>query len=214
MSIKIITLISTVHSENGKCNANELCSIIYKLSPEVIFLEALPETYSKYQKSMFSSFGVFHKKLEIEAIQKYQLDNSSTYIPVLDNGLSEFFDRKYEIICENIEHQNMVYHFNNCARDEGFTFLNSKKGLELQEKIREFENVLLGESEINNMAIRDIDHYENSMLRNIYKYCIESDFKEAVFMCGVAHRKSIIKKIENNKTINGTQINWKVWGYF
>ncbi|MBU7578132.1 MAG: hypothetical protein KAF40_08740 [Flavihumibacter sp.] len=61
---------------------------------------------------------------------------------------------------------------------------NSKKGVELKEKMREFENILLGESEVNNMAIRDIDRYENSMLRNIYKYCIEGDFKE-LFLCVV-----------------------------
>jgi len=36
-----ITLISTVHKEIGKCNADELCEIIEKISPEVIFLEAL-----------------------------------------------------------------------------------------------------------------------------------------------------------------------------
>ncbi len=79
-----ITFISTVHEENGKCNADELHKIIKKISPEVVFFEALEETYSKYENSMFLSFGVFHKKLEISAIQKYSCNTTFKYIPVLD----------------------------------------------------------------------------------------------------------------------------------
>jgi hypothetical protein len=44
-----ITFISTIHEEIGKCNAEELYKIIEKLSPGVIFLEAVDETYSDYE---------------------------------------------------------------------------------------------------------------------------------------------------------------------
>jgi hypothetical protein len=44
-----ITFISTIHKEIGKCNAEELYKIIKKLNPEVIFLEAVDETYSNYE---------------------------------------------------------------------------------------------------------------------------------------------------------------------
>ena len=89
-----ITFISTVHGEIGKCNADELHKIIEKISPEVVFLEALEDTYSEYEKILFSSFGVFHKKLEIRAIQKYGCNPPFKYIPVLDNGLSDSFEKK------------------------------------------------------------------------------------------------------------------------
>lgn len=56
-----ITLISTVHKEIGRCNADELCAIIGKINPEIIFLEALADTYSNYNKMVFSSFGVYHE---------------------------------------------------------------------------------------------------------------------------------------------------------
>jgi hypothetical protein len=34
-----ITLICTVHRENGKCNSEELYNIIEKINPEIIFEE-------------------------------------------------------------------------------------------------------------------------------------------------------------------------------
>jgi len=75
-----ITFISTVHKENGKCNSDELCEIIEKISPDVIFLEALENTYSDYDEMRFSSFGVFHNKLEIRAIQKYSFNINWKYV--------------------------------------------------------------------------------------------------------------------------------------
>lgn len=50
-----------MHKEIGKCNTDELTNIIEKISPEVIFLEALDGSYSKYDKMIFSAFGVYHK---------------------------------------------------------------------------------------------------------------------------------------------------------
>lgn len=88
-----ITFISTIHEEIGNCNADELSNILKELNPDVIFLEALDDTYSNYDKIKLSSFGVYHRKLEIRAIQKYCLNNSCEYIPVLDNGLSDSFEK-------------------------------------------------------------------------------------------------------------------------
>lgn len=107
-----ITFISTVHIETGKCNADELYKIIKKINPQVIFLEALQETYSEYDKLLFSSFGVYHTRLEISAIQKYSFNASFEYIPTLDNGLSDAFNKKYNIVCENIELQKLIDNFN------------------------------------------------------------------------------------------------------
>src|ERR1700679_928111 len=120
-----ITIISSVHKEMGKCNADELCEIIVRINPEVIFLEALDGTYSNYEQFVFSQFEVYHKKLEIKAIQKYNSKRSSQYMPVLDNGLSDSFDTKYNVIGENIEHQKLLDNFNYLASVRGFQFLNS-----------------------------------------------------------------------------------------
>jgi hypothetical protein len=115
-----IMLVSTVHKEIGNCNADELCKIIREIGPEVIFLEALEETYSMYQKSSFFSFGVYHEKLEISAIQKYSFNASFEYVPALDIGLSDAFERKYSALFVNKDWQKLMDNFNSLTSENGF----------------------------------------------------------------------------------------------
>ena len=62
----------------------------------MIFLEVLSDTYSKYEMSNFENFNVFHKKLEVKAIQYFKIYKPSCkYIPVLDDGIKGVFDEKY-----------------------------------------------------------------------------------------------------------------------
>jgi len=207
-----ITLISTVHEQVGKCNADELCEIIEKISPKVIFLEALEKTYSDYEKLIFSSFGIFNKKLEISAIQRYGVNTTFKYVPVLDNGLSDSFEKKYSIVCENREMQNLIDNFDSLAAEHGFKFLNSVESIKLHDEMRMLEKRLLNESEISKLANDDIDTYENSMLGNIYSYCKTNKFNTAIFMCGVAHRKSIIEKIEKFNVQEEIDLSWAIFG--
>lgn len=207
-----ITLISTVHEEIGKCNSDQLCEIIEKINPEVIFLEALENTYSEYDKMRYSSFGVFHEKLELSAIQKYSIKTSFDYVPVLDNSLSDSFEKKYGIVCEKKELQDLIDNFNSLAAEHGFKFLNSIESIKLHEEMRMLERRILNESEIDKMANEDIDAYENAMLRNIYSYCKTNKFIKAIFMCGVAHRKSIIEKIEEYQAQEEIDFSWTIFG--
>lgn len=201
-----------MHKKTGKCNADELYNILKEESPELVFLEAIESTYSNSEKTMFSSFGVYHRKLEIEAIQKYSNDSSFEYVPVLDNGLSDLFINKYERICENSQFQEMLDEFNSSVKTKGFQFLNSQLCITLHQKMRTFENQLLNNNELNEAVNADIDAYENSMIRNIYSYCRINRFKKAVFMCGSAHRQSIIEKIRNFNSKEKVDINWVVYG--
>lgn len=196
----------------GKCNADALCAILEKVSPEIIFLEALENTYSNYEKNIFSSFGVHHRKLEIKAIQKYCHSSPFEYVPVLDNGLSDSFEKKYDLVCENSQFQTMLDDFNSLASEQGFLFLNSAKSIYLQEKMRMFECHLLLDNKLNKAADKDIDAYENSMMQNIYSYCRNNQFDKAVFLCGVAHRHSIIEKIESFNSKEKIDINWVIYG--
>ncbi|PKD44235.1 hypothetical protein [Rhodohalobacter barkolensis] len=207
-----ITLISTVHEEIGKCNSDQLCEIIEKIGPEVIFLEAPENSYSEYDKMRYTSFGVLHKKLELSAIQKYSIKTSFDYVPVLDKGLSDSFEKKYDIVCEKKELQNLIDNFNSLAAEHGFKFLNSTESIKLHEEMRMLESRILNESEIDKMANEYIDAYENSMLRNIYSYCKTNKFNKAIFMCGVAHRISIIKKIEEYKAQEEIDLSWTIFG--
>ena len=119
--------------------------------------------------------------------------------------------KKYGSVCENIEFQKLLDNFNSLASEHGFQFLNSAQSIRLQEEMRMFENHLLTDSELNKTAIEDIDAYENSMIRNIYSYCRNSQFDTAIFMCGVAHRKSIIEKVEKFNTQEEMSLNWVIF---
>jgi len=201
-----------MHKKNGKCNADELYTILKAESPEVVFLEALESTYSNYDETRFSSFGVYNHKLEIEAIQKYSHDFPIQYVPVLDSGLSELFDNKYKLIYEDSQFQKMFDEFSLLAKTEGFQFLNSQLSMTLHQKMRTFETQFLNHNELNEAVNADIDAYENAMIRNIYSYCRTNQFKKAVFMCGSAHRQSIIEKIRNFNGKEKMDVNWVVYG--
>ena len=207
-----ITFISTIHKEIGKCNPKELHKIIEKISPEVIFLEAIEETYSKYEHYLFATYGQFHKKLEISAIQRYNNTHPFQYVPVCDIGLSEAFDRKIKFVSEYIELQKLIDNFNFLAKENGFDFLNSLECINLQEEMRILESHILNNVEMDKVIKADIESYEEPMIQNIISYCKNNKFKSAIFMCGAAHRKSIIEKIEKSKIDEQVNVSWTIFG--
>lgn len=204
-----ITLISTVHKENGKCNADELLKIIEAISPNVIFLEAFESTYTDNDKWRYSEFGVYHHRLELKAIQKYCHNHIFEYEPVLDVELGGAFDRKYNLLLEHTEYQKLMDSYSEYASRHRFQFLNSSDSIKLHEEMRSLERELLQDNEVHELTDDSIDAYENSMLQNILNYCKENTFNTGIFMCGSAHRKSITKKIESQPT---TELNWRFYG--
>ena len=209
--MQTINLISTLHEEKGNCNAEELCKIIEKLNPDVIFLEALESTYSEYDMLRFSEFGIYHNKMEIKALQHYSQIASFDYVPVLDDGLTDAFDNKFNLVCIDHEFQTIVDNYNSLAICNGFKFINSKESTNLQDEMRKFENHYFNGSEIEIEFNKSIEIYENAMIANIYYYCKKNHFNNAIFLCGVAHRKSIIEKIEKFQSNEEIKINWKFY---
>jgi len=208
-----ITLISTIHKERGKCNSDELLKIIEEICPDVIFLEAFESNYTDYDRFLFSTYGVSpNKKLEIEAIQKYSQINSFEYIPVLDTELSDDFHRWLNMVSIYPDCQKLIDSKISLTMEYGFQFLNSEKNTQLLEDIKELGNHTLGNNEIYQKFNENIDAYENSMLRNIYAYSKENSFNRGVFMCGAAHRKSIIEKIEKHKKQENVELDWIFYG--
>ena len=146
--------------------------------------------------------------MEIEAIQRYSNVASLEYVPVLDVSLPDAFETKSALVCENIEFRNMLDSYNALACELGFQFLNSPESIKLQEEMRKFEDLLLKNSDTNKAAIEEIHKYETSMIRNIYSYCSKNPFGTAIFMCGVAHRKSIIEKLEKYNSQEEISLDW------
>lgn len=208
MQLHNITLISTIHKEYGNCNSNELLKIIENICPDVIFLESFEDNYSKYDQMIFSQFGVYKERLELKTIQKYSQNHTFEYVPVLDIGLSDEFETKIKIVSENKDYQRLLDNYNLLEVDDGFQFLNSEKSIILQEEMRELENRIINNEIMQQKVNASIDAYENSMLRNIYSFCKKKSFNTAIFMCGAAHRKSIIEKIKEYEINSEIKLNW------
>lgn len=71
---------------------------------------------------------------------------------------------------------------------------------------------LLPANRLNKSVNEDFNANENSMIGNIYSYCRNNQFDKAVFMCGVAHRKSIIEKINSYRSDEEFDIRWVTYG--
>lgn len=138
-----ITLISTIHSEMGNCNAMELSKIINEIKPEVVFLEALKYTFNDSHIFDFSNFGIFHKKLEIAALQICSSNIKFKYVPVLDKEISKSFDEKFNLITQNNDWRSLMDRLRSFCSDNGFKFLNSDECIMLHEEMRIIENSLL-----------------------------------------------------------------------
>jgi hypothetical protein len=207
-----ITFISTIHKEIGKCNPEELYKIIEIISPEVIFLEAIEETYSKYEHYLFSTYEQFHNKLEISAIQRFNKNHTFQYVPVCDIGLSEAFNKKIEFVSQYKELQKLIDNFNFLAKENGFDFLNSLECINLQEEMRIMESHIFNNTEMDKIIKSDIEAYEEPMIQKILSYCKINNFESAIFMCGAAHRRSIIEKIEKSKIDEQVKVSWTIYG--
>jgi hypothetical protein len=127
---------------------------------------------------------------------------------VLDIALSDEFETKNKIVCEDKSYQRILDNYNLLETESGFQFLNSKKNIALQEEMRGLENRIIDNDIFLQKVNASIDAYENSMLRNIYSFCKLKSFKTAIFMCGAAHRKTIIEKIEEYHKNSETKLNW------
>ena len=208
MQTHSLTLISTVHKEIGQCNSNELYKIIESIKPDVIFLEAFENSYSKYQQMLFTQFEVYHERLEIKAIKAYSQNNTFEYVPVLDINLSDEFEEKITIVSENTDYQKILDNYTSLETDFGFQFLNSEKQIALQDEMRDLENRIIENKVLQQKSNESIDAYEHSMISNIYSFCKQNSFNKAIIMCGAGHRKTIIQKIVEYEIKETIKLNW------
>ncbi|MFN8336314.1 MAG: hypothetical protein U0U09_14380 [Cyclobacteriaceae bacterium] len=195
-----ITFISTIHKEIVRCSPEELFKIIERLSPDVVFLEADDDTYTAYDQSLFSTYGVYHRKLEIAAIQRYSEVGSFQYVSVSDGGLSDIFHRKTKVVCQYRELQLLIENFTSLAEKHGFKFLNSPECIRFQEEMRAMEKEIIDNSDVDKLIESDIQAYEEAMIRNIYLYCKTNSFSSA-----------IIEKIERSKAVENVDLTWNVF---
>lgn len=197
--MKSISLVCTIHDENGRANVQELCAILERIRPEVIFLEAPPDVLEKYLNGNTSN------KLESAAVRQYCASKGAKPIPVDLPTPEERFFRDWESLQERLKGKSLdlrrlLTWYGNYVHDHGFDYLNSEHSSKMWSDIYADMRSVLGAikdpklSEIFETWNRKNELREIEMLRNIQKYCSENTFERGVFLIGAAHRQSIIDK--------------------
>ena len=204
-----ITLVCTIHKENGNCNAMELFKIIKDFQPMVIFEELSQNLYSEFYEKRV------HNTLETDAIKMYLSNHEVKHIPVVNSDLSKEFDKKFKLLTKHFHFRQLVDKLIFLESKYGFPFLNSDDCEEMIEKMNVFGESVKNDSEKTIQLFKkcDIafDDYENGILQNIYKYCSENKFENAIMFIGAAHRKSIKKKIKIFQNKENIKLNWKFY---
>jgi len=213
-----ITLISTEHDESGKCNPDELYKIIEAIRPEVIFEELANDDFHRYYNEE-SSF----KPLEVQCIKNYLQNHDIKHIPVDIEPNQYLSFKEWDYMLDTFKKYDVYKKLltEHCAlRDkEGFAYFNSKKFSDLFDKVENVKIQLIEFSGLNKNELlriyklfhKEHDARENAMLLNIYNYSKENKYKQAVFLLGNAHRKSMIKKIIEYEKISEIKLSWTIY---
>lgn len=212
-----ITLISTNHTESGKCNADELYKIIESTNPEIIFEELPNKSFNDYYNGNHSSVP-----LEVKCIKKYLQNHCIEHIPVDDiadpnrHPLERLMFEKFE---RDTEYKKLKYEHNLLKMQKGFDYLNSHKCMDMVEKWIVVEKRIVGFFKKHNntflntykLFYEDVNNRENAMLQNIYNYSRSNRYNQAVFLIGAGHRKSIMQKIAEYEKLSEIKLNWKMY---
>lgn len=210
-----ITLIATVHKERGNCNSIELLKIIEKIAPDVIFEEHCPNEFSKIYG------GLRTDSLETSAIKLYKQNHSVIHYPVdldgndlIDIPLKNDITEMFRIFANVPQYDELENHRTYLTARNGFRYLNSNQFNELSELKSAYENKILARInqekwfQIYNRLLNINDLRETEMIKNIYNYCNEGKFNQALFLIGAGHRNSIMDKISKLETKNKPNLKW------
>jgi hypothetical protein len=213
--MKYISLVCTVHEEEGLANIPKLCEILERIRPEVIFLECPPNALDQYLN------GCTTNKLESVSVRQYRASNSVELVAVDLPTPDDRFFSDYRYLQERIagkisESQRLVAWNKNYVRDRGFAYLNSEQCSKMRSEINADARAVVGSfkdqrlTEILELCNRTDDLRENEMMENILKYCGENSFEKGAFLIGAAHRHSIIDK---SKRVSGEYPNHIQWDF-
>jgi hypothetical protein len=208
-----VSLVCTVHEEQGLANVSELRAILERIRPEVIFLEVPPAAFDDYYEICNQ------RNLESNAVRQYRESHQVELVPVdLPTPEREFFE-DHEYFCIRIrqtspEYRQLISWDRVHVRAYGFAYLNSDHCGKLWSDVyKEMLSTIkrIGDSrlvEIYESWKKTIDLREKEMMENIQKYCRENTFDRSVFLVGAAHRQRIIDKLREQSAIDSSRIQW------
>jgi len=217
VNIQNITLIASAHEEMGELNSNTLYEILVGINPEIIF-EELP--FPRIKENILK-FNI--NSIESHAIDKYIESYNITHVSV-DYDFSYILEEinctyriLYDIIGndEKIKMLNLKKNFS--IGRYGFKYLNSNDCLCIIEQIKSIEKDIIINRNDKGLTclfcllekINKKREYE--MVKNIFEYSSKNDYNDAVFIFGIAHKKSIFEIIEDIKNKYKVNIKWKLY---
>lgn len=208
-----VVLLGTKHHEDGLINTNELLRILEKIAPDVVFEEIPPSFFDLYYKTKERC------SLESQTIITYLGIHQIQHIPVDYYDIPDLFFENTGKVHEIVErrsytYRNLIDQNKRLAARNGFKYINSEEYEKIESDINsEITEVvkLVNNNQYTqywNTWLNIEQIREDKMLENIYEYSSVNHYELGVFLIGAGHRKSIIKKIKNNKSSKSDLIEW------
>lgn len=214
-----ITLVSTLHSEYGKCNAEELFKIIESINPDIIFEELTHKLFDKFYVENIIPV----EPPEVKAVKRYVRVNKIKNIPVDIGGSQNLITNEIENMFKTfskytayskIEDEQMRLSF-----EEGYKFLNSKRNEELFEKKKIVEESLIPFQinkerlfRIHKLFYEEQDKREHEIIKNICNHSQKVKYNQGLLLLGSGHRKRIFEKLKVCTHDGQVKLNWALYG--
>jgi hypothetical protein len=207
-----VSLVCTVHEEKGLANVSNLCVILERIRPEVIFLEIPPAAFDDYVKTYS------RQNLESNAARRYRESHQVELIPVDLPTPGEDFFKNNQYLFERIEETSREYRrlidlHSTYVGQYGFAYLNSEHCSNLWSDVyKEMLSTIgrIGDSrlvELHELWNKTHDLRDWGMLKNIRNYCGENTFDRGVFLVGASHRQSLIDKSRDQSGLD-SRVRW------
>lgn len=211
-----LSVVGTVHAEEGLASVPWLLKILDRLHPEVIFLECPPAAIEHYFNPP--------RKLEAKAVLQYLQLHRADLIPVdLPTPEDDFF-RRHRDLDDRLgrsgpEYGQLIHRHSRYVREYGFAYLNSEQCSELFSKLHEVTVAAI--EKLADPALAD--SYElwistnkardKSIIEKIEKFCSETSIKRAVLLVGAAHRQSIFELTRRQPGADSRAVQWDFAGF-
>ena len=171
--MKNITVIFTVHKDNGAANAQALLEVLERLNPEVVFLEFPEKEIESYTSLSGLENRAIAMHLEKAHPKLVPIDNITPKPDDLHlyNTLFDFLDANSSNVSINMQME-----VSGLIRSNGLEYLNSNKYIMAQSELEDHEAKIvsmLGDSEIKRIyrKWRSVNsEREQGMIDNIFSY--------------------------------------------
>lgn len=206
-----MSLLGSVHNPNGVCNSGELYKILRAIHPDVIFMEIRPNEFD---------FHFDQGNNECRAVKKLREARSFDEVFVDRHEITREFMEVLAGVFDYVADNNEEFDHRKTLEEKeialsGFKFVNSDSYDKLMMRLREIEDLVVGESR-NQNKIRILQTWrrltearEREMVRNIYDYSRVKEFENGVFLFGASHRSGLIKEIGKHSLSDPGLIEWK-----